>query len=138
MSVLATILTDYIAEHGFWPDDATLPMRPMLFVAILVVGLLLVRKLWIGSKRLRLRLEPLRRYRAIARQVGLESSDQWWLWRLARSQGLSSPLTLLICRSTLTHYAHKAAEHLSDSNRALYLARAEFVSRRLFPNKAQG
>lgn len=135
--ILANAWLDYIEEHGFWPKDSTLPARPIMLVAAVLVGVLLARQLWLGGKRVYERLKPTRAFHEIAEQLGLGWSDQLWLWRLARRESLSSPLALLVCRSTLMHYARQQADRLTATQGETTMARAGRISAILFPVAAQ-
>ncbi len=132
MRILANNFFDHVAEHGFWPDDATLPLRPMLVVASVVLGLLLARQGWLAWGRWRVKLAPLRAYRDVARQARLGWADQWWLWRLARRQQLASPLTLLVCDATLAHHAQQVAQRLHGGEQRRWQWRSEQIRQALF------
>lgn len=48
---------------------------------------------------------PMVLYSAIARKAGLGWSDRFMLWRIARASELPTPITLLLARGALRHYA---------------------------------
>lgn len=99
--------------NSIWPDGPTLPLRPILVIATALVVALLVRQLLIVGRRLWRRSHPLRLYFRVAGEAGLSLGQMWWLWRVARARGLSTPLTLLVCDATLMHHVELTAESMS-------------------------
>lgn len=88
-----------------WPEQSTLPLKPLLWAATVLVGVLLLA--WFGrlARRWWHRLEPVRVFWALGGRLGLTHADRWWLWRVGRRAKLASPITLLICPSTLRVHA---------------------------------
>lgn len=91
-----------------WPDRSTLPLKPLLWAATILVGLIVA--VWAGRLAIRWwrRLEPIRVFWGLGGRLGLSHAQRWWLWQVARRSELRSPITLLVCDSTLRVHAEVA------------------------------
>jgi len=111
------------------PSDATeWILWLLLFLAILLLLMMVGRNLhgvWI-------RLAPIRMFMAVAREVGLNFADRWWLWRVARHQKLVNPLTLLMSPVTLEHYVARYMREVSSAEARHSLRRMESLRKHLF------
>lgn len=76
-------------------------------------------------------------FRKMARELRLGLFDQWLLLRICREQHLPSPLTLLLSRATLLHYANQYAKDLAPIRTPMVLARTERIVKLLFGSEAQ-
>lgn len=76
-------------------------------------------------------------FRTMARELRLGLLDQWLLLRIAREQQLVSPLTLLLSRATMHHYAQQYAQHLSAFRAPMVLGRAQRIIDTIFGSPAQ-
>jgi hypothetical protein len=129
---LATAYRRVFGDEGFWPDGTTLPLRPILTVAIVLLAGLLIYYGWRRYRQLRGDLAPLWTYHQLASRTGLSLDDQWFLWRLSRRAKLGSPITLLICAATLDHHTERAARHLGAVQGRRLRRRASAIRDRLF------
>ncbi|MEM7624556.1 MAG: hypothetical protein AAF333_02890 [Planctomycetota bacterium] len=94
----------------------------------LVSGLSLVG--WL--RRQRLRPHALLVFNRAAREAGLTWADRRLLWKVGRTMGLPTPLTLMLCPDTLGYYARQSARRSSSRRGTLDLARAASIRRYLF------
>lgn len=117
-------------DPSYWPSGQGLMTIGYIFlgVGIFVAG----QAGWSGARRLWERSAPLRFYMRIAGRAGLGLTDQWWLWCVARRQKLSSPITLLLSRDTLTHHARKFTATLTSYNAAYVSSRLRGIEFRIF------
>lgn len=121
-----------------WPEESTLPLRPLLILATLVVGALAAlwaRRAVMGWWR---RIRPLRVFWRIGGALGLSVNQRLWLWQVARGAGLESPITLLVCRATLEAHVEIVAQRRPKRDASWHRRRAAAVARLLFePNPAR-
>ncbi len=104
------IVPEWRKDVTWWPDGPSIPLAPLVWAMRLMGAAIL---LYIGShawRRLRVRLSPLWAFDRAARQMGLRPVDRWVLWRAAKTEGLTSPLTLLVCAATLEHHAESICQ----------------------------
>lgn len=117
-------------DPSYWPTGQGLMTVAYIFLGI---GLFIAaRAAWIGLRRLWERATPLRLYMNIAGQAGLGLTDCWWLWCVARRQKLTSPITLLLSRDTLTHHAQRFTATLTSYNAAYVSSRLRGIEHHLF------
>ena len=92
--------------------------RRLLSLGFLTVGLsLLLQVVWLLRSWRRyhshhVRERPFWTFRRVAISVGLDWRQQWILIRIARQQGLVSPLALLLPVATLRHHAQRYVESI--------------------------
>ncbi|GAB4108761.1 MAG: hypothetical protein Kow00105_16530 [Phycisphaeraceae bacterium] len=75
---------------------------------------------------------PLWVYLTAARIAGLGLLDQWVLFRIARRQGLATPLTLLLSPGTFDHHVKACVDARSAWRRETLRRRAQRIRERLF------
>ncbi len=88
-----------------WPDNSLVSLKWLLVIAATILAAV---GIWWGVLllgRLRHHVRPLIVFFQIAMQLELTWQQGVWLIRVAQRQGLSTPLALLLSRSTLEHYA---------------------------------
>jgi len=121
-----------LAEH--WDGQAVLPL-PWVLIALALLLLLLsglsVAHWW---RRRDSRPAPWRVFRRVTDELGLEWSQRWLLWRIARRQELPTPLTLLISPGTLTHHAEAYAAACGARRAEAVRDRVQRLCVTLFPN----
>ncbi len=116
-------------EH--WFDD--LMSVESIIIVMLVLGLSIAALwLWQVWRRRHLGSSPLLSFHRIAVQAGLSLADQWVLVRIARARRLHSPLTLLLCDTTLSHHADRYLATLTAPRRATTTRRLRRIQRQLF------
>ena len=116
----------------FWTDGPTLPLWPLLMILGVVVGVLVGRQLWLNYRHARLRIRPLLLFLVVARESGLSRIEQWRLWQIARRTGLTSPITLMICESTLRAHAERATAGLAARTERRLNRAVDRIGDRLF------
>lgn len=123
-------------EHWF---DELMSVESILIV-LLVLGLAIAGLwLWQAWRRRHLGSAPLLSFHRIAVQAGLSLADQWVLVRIARNRRLHSPLTLMLCNSTLTDHADRYLATLTAPRRAVAARRLRRIEQQLFvPQRCQG
>ncbi|MHC4994534.1 MAG: hypothetical protein ACYTGQ_05710 [Planctomycetota bacterium] len=94
--------------------------------------LLLGRLLWVWRIRVFRWMEPWRLYARVSRELGLSVADRWRLWRVARREGLCSPITLLLSEATLRHHAERYLDGMGARNAEVERRQVEALSERLF------
>lgn len=100
----------------------------MMGVGLLVVG----RWVWMWRGRLLRWMEPWRVYGRVARGVGLTLGERVLLWRISRSLGLVSPITLLLSESTMRHHTDRYLGDLSARHKQVERRVVESIRMRLF------
>ena len=100
-----------------------LPVRWVLVaIGVMLVGVAAIslgRVLWRYARgEVTLRPLPAVRFVRWAEQCGLSRSQQWLLWRIARQQGLPTPLTLLLSPRTLRVHGHLYIEARGEASRS--------------------
>jgi hypothetical protein len=119
-----------------WADPAShqyYSLFPMLLILACVLAAVASGLwLWERHKHRHLRSTPLRTFHHAAQTVGLGLSDQWLLARIARSERLISPLTLLLSSATLDHHARRYLDTLSPRRRGRFQARIDQIGGMLF------
>ena len=100
-----------------------LPVRWVLVaIGVMLVGVAAIslgRVLWRYARgEVTLRPLPAVRFVRWAERCGLSRSQQWLLWRIARQQGLPTPLTLLLSPRTLRVHGHLYIEARGDDSRS--------------------
>ena len=88
-----------------WPDNSLVSLKWLLVIAVVILA---GAGIWWGVRllgRLRHHVRPLVVFFGIAMRLELTWPQSVWLLRVAHRQGLSTPLTLLLSRTTLEHYA---------------------------------
>lgn len=101
---ISKVVNEGIAHDVPW-ELLLIGMGAML-VAIVLISL---RRWWLRRQD---DPSPLVLYSAIARKAGLNWSDRFTLWRIARACDLPTPITLLLARGALRHYARLFAQRL--------------------------
>ena len=96
----------------FWPDGQSMPVIWIIGMATVLMAMLFVWRAIVVYRRLETRSGPTRHFIQVARHVGLAWPEMMTLRRIARIEGLTTPLTLLVCSSTLNHHAESAANKL--------------------------
>ena len=118
-----------IREH--WSDSLiSLPSLGVVIGALLAI--LAGLWLWQAWRSRRLGSAPLLSFHRIASAAGLGLADQWLLLRIARAEGLASPLTLLLCDTTLGHHGRRYLATLTAPRRTTAARRLRRINRRLF------
>ncbi len=117
-----------IARHATRSQGDATPV----VLGILVGLIVLLLALMLGRYLITMYIQsaPLRLYLRVARAIGLDFSSRWWLWRVARQQGLVSPMALLMSVQTLEHHAQNYIDQISA-------AEARYSQSRLFVLKQQ-
>ncbi len=123
-----------IAEH--WDGQAVLPLPWVLIGMGLLLLLLSGLSLAHWWRRRDSRPAPWRVFCRVSHELGLEWSQRWLLWRIARRQGLPTPLALLISPGTLTHHAEAYAAACGARRARAVRDRAQRMCVTLFPDAA--
>lgn len=113
-------------------DPSTIPPEVLYWMFGVLVGFLLLRWAIAAYRRLRQRTGPVVLYHAIGRELGIDASDRWMLYGIARRAGLGNPLTLLMSATTLDHYAEREIESVPARKGRVIRRRIEAVRTRLF------
>lgn len=71
-------------------------LHGLLIVAVLIVGVWLLGRLFTMREERRTYNSPLRLFLSLCKAHGLRWSQQWLLWRVARSQRLENPAQLFV------------------------------------------
>jgi len=110
----------------------TFPITAALLVFAGLLLLLAAAWGWQRHKQRHLRSEPMLTFHQIAATMGLSLKQQWLLVRIARSEELPTPLTLMLSSATLSHHARRFAEstgprrHPTTGNEVVSIARVLF------------
>ena len=121
-----------------WQNTSDMfPVRNL--VIILAVFAVIMFGLWLSKwyKNRPVDPTPSLLFRKMSRELRLGLMDQWLLLRICREQHLPSPLTLLLSRATLLHYANEYAKELAPIRTPMVLARAQRIVNHLFGSEAQ-
>ena len=119
-----------------WSDGTTMPIQWIVLAAGMLLVSFSVISLYRWWKSGQIWSSPLVIFYRLASDVGLDMSDQWLLWCIARREDLPSPLTLLMSPATLAHHARRYAEHVSPRRSRLVLDHAGAIGRKLFTDQA--
>ena len=116
-------------SHGFSLSTGTV----VLSLGGLVLALAAL--LW-GVERLRSRRRPhpLALFRRVALDMGLDGADRRLLIRIARQQGLPSPLTLLVSSATFAHHVRAYAQTRQGGGGGRLRGQAARLGAKLFPD----
>ena len=123
---------DAIQQHWSSNSAQLIPTRWMLGLVVLAVGVLLV---WLVVERVRRRyprVTPLMIFYDLGDELGLSLGDRWLLFRVAHSQRLETPLTLVLSPGTLEHYGERYAQTRWASRRAGVRLRLVEIARTLY------
>ena len=112
------IVPEWRREVTWWKEGSTLPMEPLMWGMRLLGGAMLTYVGYVAWRNVRGKLGGVMDFRKVARGFGLGWMDCWVLWRGARACGLESPLTLMVCESTLRAYAAELVEDGEKRGRA--------------------
>ena len=113
-----------------WPEGTS--GTTLLGIMGLVIALVVVWRLVLMVVHLWKLVKPYRPFLKVAGKLNLRWEDRFCLIMIARESGLATPLSLLICSSTLRSYAQQCQEKL-DKKKALRVQRCvDQVSRQLF------
>ena len=96
-------------------------------LCLLLLFLILMRY----YKDLRRRYRPMSLFMQVSKSLGLGLLDRLWLIRVARQQGLISPLVLLMSPATLDHHAERFMASLSSSEARHMARRLQMIRSRL-------
>ena len=88
----------------------TFPVTAAILVCVGLLLLLAAAWGWQRHKQRHLRSEPMITFHQVAAKMGLSLKQQWLLVRIARSEALPTPLTLMLSSATLTHHADRFAK----------------------------
>lgn len=123
--------------EGWQNTNEMFPVRNL--VIILIIFFTIMIGLWIRQwyKNRPTDPTPSHLFRKMARELRLGLLDQWLLLRICREQQLPSPLTLLLSRTTLLHYARQYSQHLTPLRAPMAMARAQRIVDMLFGSEAQ-
>jgi hypothetical protein len=138
---LAQIRTDRWPEVArIWRSGSKIPYLSAGEVVLALGGLVLALAvgLWLAERR-RLRRErshPLALFQRLAVEMDLGWSDRWLLIRMARRQGLPSPLTLLLSPATFEYHARAYAQAQRGARAQRRRGRAARLKMKLFPPAA--
>lgn len=100
-------MTTFQEIQAAWRFDGSALIETGTVLAVVGLLIALALSLWLWQRvRVRsVRDAPNLLFRRAAGEIGLSAVDQRLLERIARHQGLSSPLTLLMSPNTLDHHA---------------------------------
>jgi hypothetical protein len=98
----------------FWPDGQSVPLVWIIGLAAALMAVVFSWRAIVVFRRVKNQTEPTRQFLQVARGVGLGWPEIIALRRIADLEGLTTPLTLLVCPSTLNHHAESAAGKLPD------------------------
>lgn len=113
-------------------EGSNIPIEVFYWMFGVLLALLALRYAVIGYRRLRRRTGPIVLYHAIGRDLGINASDRWWLFGIARRAGLASPLTLLMSAATLDHHVERELESAPARRRRQTRNRSERLRAKLF------
>ena len=110
----------------------TFPVTAALLVFAGLLLLLAAAWGWQRHKQRHLRSEPMLTFHQVAASMGLSLKQQWLLVRIARSEALPTPLTLMLSSATLTHHARNFAESTGTRQRPATGDEVASIARVLF------
>jgi hypothetical protein len=116
--------------QGSWSD--TVLTRTLGLVLTVVAVLLLIRWLVERTRVLRRQMTPVRPFLRVAEDISLDWTSRWWLMRVARHNGLRSPLTLLMSRQTMRHHVRRYADRFPADRAERIMGQLQRVERRVF------
>ncbi len=119
-----------IMPRAEWLDSPVTQLGFILLGALAMVGV--VKMALTAGKRLAKRAEPLTLFNQMAAELGLDWDARWLLFRIARRQKLSTPLTLLLSGGTLQHHADQFQSRLAASKAERYSYRVRAIRLHLF------
>ncbi len=96
---------------------------------LIIIVAVSMRRWWVGRHD---DPSPLVLYSAISRKAGLSWADRFLLWRIARANALPTPITLLLARGSLRHYASTFASGLSTRSAQRLRQRITRIEAELF------
>jgi hypothetical protein len=94
-----------------WQTNLALDFLVHVAIAVaLMVAMRMGWQWWLARRR---RMEPVHVFEEIALGAGLDAKDQKLLMTIARMEGLTSPITLMLSPATLDHHARQATAKMS-------------------------
>ena len=98
---------------GQWNNQDSL-MSPGVaaLVFLLLISLLVLYKVYVWNRDRRNQPQPMLLFYQVAGRFNIDLKSQWLLVRIARQQGLTSPLTLLLCESTMLFHVQAYVKSL--------------------------
>jgi hypothetical protein len=117
-------------EQGTQGNEMATTVLLWVVAGLCVLLLTLMVTRYIRDARTRYR--PTSVYMRVAKSMGLGLIDRLWLIRVAKRQGLGSPLTLLMSPGTLTHHASQFLASLSEAESRHMTQRLRMIRHRLF------
>ena len=121
-----------LVDH--WSSHRLLSLRFILVFLMMLLVLLCGLRIWHLYRNRHARQQPIASFVSVARLLGLDWPQQWILIRIARHQGLPSPLTLLLSAATLRHHAQRYVKSIVRYRRAKVSDCVSSVQRILFNN----
>lgn len=104
-------------------------------IVTIIVGLIVMAAaLWLyrWARRQNARAVKLNFFNEIADTIGLRAGDRALLIDIARYEGLRTPVTLMVCSSTLSHHAESYSRNLSRRRCRAVSTRVESMQTKLF------
>ncbi len=106
-------------DPDWWPRDSSGVWWRSLLVIFATLGLIVMIRIGMDlANKMKKRARPNRVFDTIADEFGLSGPQKRLLSRISRSQGLPSPITLLLSPTTLNHHADAYFENrgISDAD----------------------
>lgn len=95
-------------DSSWWPSGgSSLPLEVVGYFALAAGAVAVGWLAWVYARWAWQRTGPLRLFLRLAAELKLNRVQAWWLWRVARHQGLVSPITLLLSPATHDHHVQQ-------------------------------
>lgn len=119
----------------WWQTTKWTPESDINWLLAAVGAVLLATALKAIWRRRRQASAPGRLFASVAAHIGLTRDDRRLLEAVARSAGLSSPISLLLSAGTLNHHSQRYLSQISPSQEAKVRARVGAIRVRLFEDE---
>ncbi|MDH3584126.1 MAG: hypothetical protein OER86_07915 [Phycisphaerae bacterium] len=111
---------------------SSIPLRPLVYLLVALALALLAHLSQAWFRHLLRRTRPVRLFMRVSGELGLGPMQQYQIWRLARQQGLATPLTLLLSPGTFDHHLGRSLTGRPLFRGPRWRVRLEAIRRQLF------
>ena len=121
-------ISKHFKSFGASEDSTAILLGTVAVLCLLLLILMFTRYL----RETRRRYRPMGVFMKVGKSMGLGLLDRLWLVRVAKREGLVSPLTLLMSPATLSHHTNRYLKRLSTSEASHMSYRLRMIQDQLF------